>query len=98
MKEVVASFLFAAAGLVLAMAALGLVRVLGGPSDADRMIAAQLIGTCGVAILLLLAAAVEAGPIVDVALLLALLAAFASVAFVRGSGQHSEPSGEEGKR
>jgi multicomponent Na+:H+ antiporter subunit F len=74
-----------AAGLVLAMAALGLVRIFYGPRDADRMIAAQLIGTCGVAILLLLAAATEATPITDVALILALLAAFASVAFVRGA-------------
>ena len=78
-----ASFLYAAAGLVLAMTALGLV-ILCGPRNADRMAAAQLIGTCGVAILLLLATASKFQPIVDVALLLALLAAFASVAFVRG--------------
>jgi multicomponent Na+:H+ antiporter subunit F len=86
------SFLLSAAGLVLATAALGLVRILRGPRDADRMIAAQLIGTCGVAILLLLAVATQATPITDVALILTLLAAFASVAFVRGAaGFESAP-------
>ena len=38
-------FLTAALGLILAMLALGLVRILRGPGDADRMMAAQLIGT-----------------------------------------------------
>jgi multicomponent Na+:H+ antiporter subunit F len=86
-----ASFLLTAAGLVLAMAALGLVRIFYGPRDADRMIAVQLIGTCGVAVLLLLAAASQATPITDVALILALLAAFLSVAFVRGAAGSSAP-------
>ena len=40
-----AEFLIAAAGFVLAMVALGLVRILRGPADADRMMAAQLLGT-----------------------------------------------------
>ena len=86
-----ASFLYIAAGLVLAMTALGLVRILSGPSNADRMAAAQLIGTCGVAILVLVATASKLQPIVDVALLLALLAAFASVAFVRGGEAQGTP-------
>jgi multicomponent Na+:H+ antiporter subunit F len=77
-----ADFLFGAAGVVLAMVALGLLRILRGPSYTDRMIAAQLVGTGGVAMLLLLAAAAESPPVVDVALMLALLAAFASIAFV----------------
>jgi multicomponent Na+:H+ antiporter subunit F len=47
------------------------------------MMAAQLLGTGGVAILLLAAVATGVQSIVDVALLLALLAAFAAVAFVR---------------
>ena len=79
-------FLLSAAGFVLAMVALGLVRILHGPAAADRMMAAQLVGTGGVAALLLLAVATTTPPIVDVALMLALLAAFASVAFVRGAG------------
>jgi len=84
-----ASFLTAAACLVLGATAVGLLRILRGPADADRMMAAQLLGTGGVATLLLLAAAVQSPAIVDVALMLALLAAFASVAFVR-SASHSQ--------
>ena len=77
------NFLFAAAGLVLAMVALGLLCVLRGPSDTDRMLSAQLIGSGGVAVLLLLATVTETPAIVDVALMLALLAPFAGVAFLR---------------
>ena len=77
-----AEFLICAAGFVLAMVALGLVRVLHGPADADRLMAAQLLGTGGIATLLLLAAATKAPGIADAALTLALLAAFAAVAFV----------------
>jgi multicomponent Na+:H+ antiporter subunit F len=80
-----ADFLFGAAVFVLAMLALGLFRVLYGPAEADRMMAAQLVGTGGVAVLLLMAAAMETPSIVDVAVVLALLAAFASLAFVKGA-------------
>ena len=80
-----ADFLLAAAGFVLAMVALGLVRILRGPGDADRIMAAQLLGTDGIAALLLLGEAISAPAAVDVALVLALLAAFVSVAFVKGS-------------
>jgi multicomponent Na+:H+ antiporter subunit F len=88
------SFLLTAAGLVLAMAALGLLRIFYGPNDVDRMIAAQLIGTCGVAILLLLAAATQVAAITDVALILVLLAAFLSVAFVRGAAVFASTPGQ----
>ena len=85
------SFLFGAAGFVLTTIALGLVAVLRRTAEVDHMMAAQLLGTGGVAILVLLAAATDELPLVDVALLLALFAAFAAVAFVRGaSGQESE--------
>ncbi len=77
------TFLLAAAIFVLAMVALGLARVLRGPSDADRVMAAQLLGSGGIAALLLIGAAVGEGSVVDVALTLALLAAFASIAFVK---------------
>jgi len=76
------SFLIGAACFVLAATALGLLRILHGPADADRMMAAQLLGTGGVAALVLLATALQSPAIVDVAFMLALLAAFASVAFV----------------
>jgi multicomponent Na+:H+ antiporter subunit F len=80
-----ADFLFAAAGLVLAMVALGLARILWGPGDADRLMAAQLLGTGGIAALLLLGEAMNVPAAVDVALTLALLAAFISVAFAKGA-------------
>ena len=75
-------FLVGAAIFILAMVTLGLVRIFRGPTEADRMMSAQLLGSGGVAVLLLLAVAAETPAIVDVALMLALLAAFASVAFV----------------
>jgi len=78
-------FLLAAALFVLSTVVLGLVRILRGPEDADRMLAAQLLGTGGVASLLLLGVANGVKAVGDLALLLALLAAFASVAFVTGA-------------
>jgi len=77
------TFLLAAAAFVLAMVALGLSRVLYGPGDADRMMAAQLLGTGGIAALLLGGAATGEPARTDVALTLALLATFASIAFVK---------------
>ncbi len=76
-------FLLAAAGFVLAMVALGLVRVLRGPADADRLMAGQLLGSGGIAALLLGGAAIGDGAVVDVSLTLALLAAFATIAFTK---------------
>ena len=76
-------FYLVVATFILSMVALGLLRVLRGPGAADRMMAAQLLGSAGVAILILSAVATGFHSIVDVALLLALLAAFAAVAFVR---------------
>ena len=78
-------FLLAAALFVLSTVVLGLVRILRGSEDADRMMATQLFGTGGIAALLLLGVATEANAVLDVALTLALLAAFASVAFVTGA-------------
>ena len=77
-----AEFLIAAAGFVLAMVALGLARILRGSTDADRLMAVQLLGTGGIAALLLLAVGTGVPAAVDAALTLALLAAFAAVAFV----------------
>jgi multicomponent Na+:H+ antiporter subunit F len=80
-----AEALFAAAGLALATVAVGLLRVLRGPTRADRMMAAQLLGTGGIAVLLLLAAATGQAAILDAALVLAVLAAFAAAAFVQAA-------------
>lgn len=68
----------------------GLWRVWRGPSAADRMLAAQLFGTTGVAILLLLAEAVASPPLRDVALVFALLAVLAMTAFVKHAWLHRE--------
>jgi len=77
-----AEFLLGAAAFVVAMVAVGLLRLLRGPANTDRMMAGQLLGTGGIAALLLLAAATNIPGVMDVALALALLAAFSSVAFV----------------
>ncbi len=61
----------------------GLFRILRGPTPADSMLAAQLFGTTGVAILLLLAQAMSQPTVRDVALVFALLAAVSTVAFIR---------------
>lgn len=71
--------------ILLLSLAVGLLRVLRGPTPADRMLAAQLFGTTGVAILLLLADVLAAPALIDVALIVALLAAVALIAFVRRS-------------
>lgn len=72
--------LFSATGLMLSLF-LGLLRVLLGPSAGDRMLATQLIGTAGVGILLPLSLLLDEPALIDVALLLALLAAVAAAAF-----------------
>lgn len=70
------------AGFLLLNIAAGLVRVYRGPTSADRMLSAQLFGTTGVAILLLLSQSLSTPALVDGALVLGLLAAVAVVAFV----------------
>ncbi|WP_157981171.1 monovalent cation/H+ antiporter complex subunit F [Aliidiomarina haloalkalitolerans] len=76
----------------------GLWRIWRGPESADRMLAAQLFGTTGVALVVLLAVAMpDVAGVLDVALVLALLAAVAMIAFVRRfNSPHSSPvpSGE----
>jgi multicomponent Na+:H+ antiporter subunit F len=59
--------------------------VLYGPTDVDRMMAVQLLGTGGIAALLLAASATGVAGVEDVALGLALLAAFASIAFINAA-------------
>jgi multicomponent Na+:H+ antiporter subunit F len=89
-------FLLLMAAFVVLMVALGLVRVAIGPGRAERMMAAQLLGTGAVGALLLLSAAVGEPALVDVALTLALLSAFASVAFVKfAAKQDRRVAGDE---
>jgi len=84
------SFMIWAALVVLAIVALGLVRVLLGPAEADRMMSAQLVGTGGIAVLLLLAVATDTPSLLDVALSLALLSGFASIAFAMAAAPADE--------
>ena len=72
-----------AATVLLATIGIGLVRVVLGPTNADRLMAAQLMGTTGIAILLLLAPVVRIPGLLDTALVFALLAAVAVAAFTR---------------
>ena len=76
-------FYVAATAWLLLNVAAGMVRVLRGPAPVDRMLAAQLFGTTGVAALLLLAEAMEMSAARDVALVLAVLAAVAVIAFTQ---------------
>jgi multicomponent Na+:H+ antiporter subunit F len=79
---IVSEALLSVAGLTLLGVAIGLARVMRGPSDAERLMALQLLGTGGIAALLLIAYATSVPGVDDVALGFALLAAFATVAFV----------------
>ncbi|HQW64711.1 MAG TPA: monovalent cation/H+ antiporter complex subunit F [Pseudomonadota bacterium] len=85
-----ADFLLAAAIFAVATVAVALIRILRGPGDAERMMAAQLLGTGGVGALLLYGAASGEGSAIDVALTLALLAAFAAVAFFMSASRDGD--------
>jgi multicomponent Na+:H+ antiporter subunit F len=84
-----ADFLLAAAVFLLLNLTGGLVRILRGPSAADRMLAAQLFGTTGVAVLLLLGEATGVAALQNVALVFALLAVVTTAAFVL---RHARPA------
>ena len=75
--------LFAAVALFLLLnLAAGLIRVVRGPTDNDRMLAVLLFGSTTVAVLLVLAEGMSLPALRDVALLFVLLATILSVAFV----------------
>lgn len=74
---------FGLAVFLLANLIAGLFRILRGPTPADCMLAAQLFGTTGVAVLLLLSQGMNRPALRDVALVFSLLAAVATVAFIQ---------------
>lgn len=82
---VLAVALFLLANLVVA-----LVAAARGPTAADRMLMALLIGTTGTGILILLAQTMQLPALVDVALVLALLAAIGGMAFAKRAWQDKE--------
>ncbi len=80
--------------ILLPAIAVGMIRILRGPTAADRMMTAQLFGTCGVAILLLLSAGMSNPVLIDIALVFALLAALATLTFIRRTLQSDNKSHE----
>ncbi|TVP90574.1 MAG: multiple resistance and pH regulation protein F [Thioalkalivibrio sp.] len=68
--------------LLLLNIVVGMVRILRGPTAADRMLAAEMFATSAVVIVLLMAFVTGNLALIDVALIFALLAALASVTFV----------------
>ena len=68
--------------ILLLTLVVGLLRVWRGPNPEDRMLAAQLFGTTGVGIMLLLANVLREPALRNVALVLAVLSVLAVVAFV----------------
>lgn len=71
-----------------------LVRVMRGPTSADRLLAALLFGTTGTAILLLLATITSDTSLIDVALVSALLAAITGAAFAQRAWRRPQESNE----
>jgi multicomponent Na+:H+ antiporter subunit F len=67
---------------------LGLVRVLKGSSLEDRLLSVLLLGSGGVGLLLLLSVSMQLTALVDVALVLALLAAVTAAALTRRGNEH----------
>jgi multicomponent Na+:H+ antiporter subunit F len=91
MSEFMPKFLLAMALVLLLTMSAGLVRVIIGPTPPDRMMAAQLLGTSGIATLLLLSRALNVPALLDVALIFALLAAVSVAAFTRRRAGADQP-------
>lgn len=79
------TFFLAAAAVVLLLTAVGLKPLLRARGEADRIMAVQLLGSGGIAALLLFAEGAERYAAIDVSLTLALLAAFVSVALAKAA-------------
>lgn len=74
----------AVAALLLAVTLLlGLLRIIRGPTPADRILAAQLFGTTGTGILFLLAEVQGLPALQDVGIVFATLAAVTTLAFAQ---------------
>jgi multicomponent Na+:H+ antiporter subunit F len=74
----------------------GLMRAAVGPTRSDRLSAVMLLGTNGTALLLLLGHLMASPGLIDAALVLVLLAAVATVTFVR-VGQATPPAAREAR-
>lgn len=87
MSPAFAVVLEVAATALLLTLLVGLIRVWRGPRAEDRMLAGQLFGTTGVAILLVLAARSSTPSLRDIALVLAALAIVTVATFVGRVGE-----------
>lgn len=72
----------------------GLVRAARGPTFVDRMLAAQLMGTTVVCVLLLISRAMDYPGLVDISLIFGLLAAVAAVASTKFGANLGKDSAE----
>jgi multicomponent Na+:H+ antiporter subunit F len=77
------SFFWGLSVVMLLTLVAGFYRTVRGPSPVDRMLATQLFGTAGTAVLLVLSQAMALESLVDVALVLAVLAPLMNITFVR---------------
>lgn len=76
------TFLSIAAALLIAFLLAGLLRVIRGPGRTDRMLASQLFGSTGVAVLMMLAIVKQQPALLNAALVLALLAPLTLMTFI----------------
>ncbi len=74
--------------LLLLTLVIGLMRALRGPTLQDRMLSILLLGSGGVAMLLLMSGFLNLPALIDVSLVLALLAALAAAALTRVELDH----------
>lgn len=86
---------FAALFLMINIVA-GMIRVLRGPTTADRLLAVQLFGTTGTAILILFSLQTGDKAFQDLALIFALLAGILGVTFTRYGQSTATPPESEG--
>ncbi len=83
------TFLLVAGVLIMLSVAIAMIRVLRVGKNMDRVMAIQLLGTGGIATLLLFGVVRMQDAAIDVALTLALLTAFAGIAFMHALKQEN---------
>jgi multicomponent Na+:H+ antiporter subunit F len=77
------TFLTLALIILILSLCMGLIRIFRGPTLEDRIMSVQLMGTTGVGILLILGLLLDMPASVDIALVLAMLAAISVAALTR---------------
>lgn len=87
--------LYAVALVLAASTGLGLLRVILGPTPADRISATLMLGTAGVGLLVVLSAATGVAALRNVALVLVVLAALLVVAFAGPAATGQDEAGGE---